>query len=53
MITPEQALENLQTIKDRYTWSSGADEALDMGIMAIREKMSREECEEAEDETDN
>ena len=32
----KQAIENLQTIKEKYTWSSGADEALDMGMRALQ-----------------
>ena len=32
----KQAIENLQTIKKAYTWSSGADEALDMAMKALQ-----------------
>ena len=32
----KQAIENLQTIKEKYTWSSGADEALDMAVQALQ-----------------
>lgn len=32
----QQAIENLEEIKRMYTWSSGADEALDMAIKALR-----------------
>ena len=35
-ITTDQAIENLKEIKSKYTWSTGADDALDMGIIAIR-----------------
>lgn len=35
-MTTKQAIENLQTIKEKYVWSSGADEALDMAMDALR-----------------
>ena len=34
-MTTEQAIRNLQDIKSMYTWSSGADEALDLAIEAL------------------
>ncbi len=34
-LTREQAIENLRIIQDKYTWSSGAIEALDMAIQAL------------------
>lgn len=37
-MTNEQAIENIQTIKELYTWSSGADEALEMAIQALQEQ---------------
>lgn len=43
MITIEQAIQNIMDIKDMYTWSTGADEALDMAIQALREKAKLEE----------
>lgn len=48
MITIEQAIQNIMDIKDRYTWSTGADEALDMAVYALREKARSEE--EAKDD---
>lgn len=35
MITIEQAIQNIMDIKSMYTWSIGADEALDMAIQAL------------------
>jgi len=43
MITIEQAIQNIMDIKSRYTWSIGADEALDMAVYALREKARLEE----------
>ena len=45
MITIEQAIQNIMDIKSMYTWSTGADEALDMAIQALREKAMSEEKE--------
>ena len=36
MITVEQAIQNIIDIKNMYTWSIGADEALDMAISALQ-----------------
>ena len=35
MITIEQAIQNIIDIKNMYTWSTGAEEALDMAIQAL------------------
>ena len=35
MITIEQAIRNIPDIKNMYTWSTGADEALDMAVQAL------------------
>ena len=43
MITIEQAIQNIIDIKNMYTWSTGADEALDMAVYALREKARLEE----------
>ena len=45
MITIEQAIQNIMDIKSMYTWSTGADEALDMAIQALRKKAMSEEKE--------
>ena len=37
-MTKEQAIQNLRDIKNLYTWSTGADDALDMAIKALREQ---------------
>jgi len=50
MITIEQAIQNIIDIKNMYTWSTGADEALDMAVYALREKArSEEEAKEGEE----
>ena len=36
-MTTEQAITNLQIIKNMYTWSSGADDALNMTIRALQD----------------
>ena len=39
MITIEQAIQNIMDIKSMYTWSTGADEALDMAISALEKQV--------------
>lgn len=34
-MTREQVVQNLTDIKNKYTWSSGADEALDVAMQAV------------------
>lgn len=52
MITIEQAIQNIMDIKDMYTWSTGADEALDMAIQALtREDETRQMLEAEKNKT--
>jgi hypothetical protein len=37
-MTREQVVQNLTDIKNKYTWSSGADEALDEAMQAVNFK---------------
>lgn len=41
-LTIKEAIQNLEDIKNKYTWSSGADAAIDMAIEALREKEVRD-----------
>ena len=50
MITVEQAIQNILVIKSMYIWSTGADEALDMAVYALREKANQEEKEKEGEE---
>ena len=44
-MTNEETIENLMTIKNIYTWSSGADEALDIAIQILKATQSvSEKC---------
>ena len=40
----EQAVQNLEDIKSKYTWSIGADGALDMAISALRAQNLQQTC---------
>ena len=40
----EQAIKNLEDIKSKYTWSIGADVALDMAISALRAQNLQQTC---------
>lgn len=40
----EQAVQNLEDIKSKYTWSIGADGALDMAISALRAQNLQPTC---------
>ena len=48
MITIEQAIQNIMDIKDMYTWSTGADEALDMAVYALTRENETRQMLEAE-----
>lgn len=37
-LTIKEAIQNLEDIKKLYTWSTGADAAIDMAIEALKEK---------------
>ena len=43
-MTNEEAIRNLQDIKNLYTWSSGADDALDMAIKSLKEQAEIIHC---------
>ena len=48
MITIEQAIQNIMDIKAMYTWSTGADEALDMAVQALTREDETRQMLEAE-----
>lgn len=44
-MTTEQAIENIETIKGMYLWSTGADEALDMAKKALERQIPKKTLE--------
>ena len=40
-MTETEAIKNLEDIKRMYTWSTGADDALDMAIEALKKQIPK------------
>lgn len=47
-MTEAEAIKNLEDIKRMYTWSTGADDALDMAIEALKNQAGAREMLEDE-----